>query len=290
MNLKNERVKILIPAAGFGTRVGSPPAKELFLRADTSKPMIEWTLEQAMQNNIYATVITRKDKLPLIDYLTSHPDYLKNFNLFLFDHSKDWQDSLLKAKSEWAELNLVLLPDTTWEPTFILKDLVQNFVQNKNLNSVAALHQVHDTQNWGILCKEKRNDKNKENNAYNDKATVNPILNSNSDPKSDILEMNQIYWCEKPTEIPADFELLGAWGIFGFAFHHGESLLNQLMQSQLSKQFFKVGTLLDNPSHLDFFDLEQELKTFSADEKSQKTNKVIIRNLTFFKDLTRLLK
>lgn len=215
----NKNIKILIPAAGFGTRVGSPPAKELFIREDTKQPMIEWSLGLATQENISATIITRKDKSYLIDYLQNHPNYNSTFDLHLIESSTDWQDTLLQAQDVWGLNNIVLLPDVTWQPIQKLSQLVNSLTHDSTPSISIALHSVSDFEKWGILCEDK-------NNAY--------------------------IWCEKPKEIPTNTKMLGAWGIFGFHKNIGFNLLTQLIESQKQKKYFELKEKV-NLVHLDYF-------------------------------------
>lgn len=137
----------LIPAAGFGTRVGQPAAKELLPGPD-GLPMIEYSLELSWQLGATPVVITRKQKTTLIDYLKEHQKFQNCGRLVLIENSKEWPESLLLAESEWAEKNLLLLPDVTWQPENILHELVAAL---QDVDLAVATHKVKDPSLWGVV-------------------------------------------------------------------------------------------------------------------------------------------
>lgn len=194
---------ILIPAAGFGVRVGSPPAKELLRREGTEEPLIELPLRLAQQRGWPALVVTRSEKRSLIDYLTQrHPEAGVHL---LEKPTQDWQESLLKAREGWGRTNIVLLPDTEWAPLDILDSMAEALTTNgkEGMNGdgadvVVAQHSVSDPQSWGHLW-----------------AT----------------QQGMVGVFEKP---PSSF--YGgpgtAWGLFGFRQEFGEILLQAQWESQ----------------------------------------------------------
>ncbi len=203
-------IKVLIPAAGFGTRVGSPPAKELLLREDTKKPLIQYALDMASKFNFVSTVISRNNKTELNDYIYSL-DAFDNDKIELcgINSSKDWQDSILKSQSYWGDFNIVILPDISWDP-----ELTVGFIKEKaqeGADLVLATHLIDKSEinQWGVICE-----------------------NTN--------EPNNLFWCEKPNDIPPDLQMIGAWGIFGFHKKIGKSLLQSILESQDSKRFFQA--------------------------------------------------
>ena len=88
--------KIIIPAAGFGTRVGSPEAKEMLILQD-QQPLIDFAIQLAKENQAVAHVITRKEKKSLIAHLQNQTAV----NIQLIEPSKEWPDTILKSKDFW---------------------------------------------------------------------------------------------------------------------------------------------------------------------------------------------
>jgi dTDP-glucose pyrophosphorylase len=137
---------VIIPAAGFGIRVGSPPAKELLPGLDGS-PLIAFGLEQARRRHWPVHVITRPEKTELIQYLE---DYSASFGLSLFiqriSPQREWPDTILQSRQFWREKNILCLPDTVFEPVEIWDSLVQS-----QANVSAAVFRPEDLSVWGTL-------------------------------------------------------------------------------------------------------------------------------------------
>lgn len=138
---------MLIPAAGYGRRVGSPPAKEL-MAGPSGEPMILNALKAAARRCWPALVITRDDKLELIRFLQSLDSREYNVAVQTIGPSRDWPDTLLQSQPRWRAKNLVVLPDTEWAPESALDDL--NFALN--VSDVAfGSHCVKSQKTWGVL-------------------------------------------------------------------------------------------------------------------------------------------
>src|SRR4051812_48128743 len=102
--------RVLIPAAGFGKRMGLPEAKEMLIGPEGT-PLIEWSLSFCNKNGLKPLVISRPEKNSLNDYLRRI-----GVDTLLIEPSGEWPDTLLKSEELWAEKNLVLLPDTRFSP------------------------------------------------------------------------------------------------------------------------------------------------------------------------------
>ncbi len=133
----------LIPAAGFGRRVGSPLAKELLPHPKTQRPMIAECLARCPQGKRH--VITRPEKTNLIEFLhLHHPDV----NIQLIENSKEWPETLLLSQPHWTARNVVLLPDTDFMPLNALPELASSLVQS----AVGfATFEVNDPSVWGLV-------------------------------------------------------------------------------------------------------------------------------------------
>lgn len=134
--------RIIIPAAGFGKRVGSPPAKELFPHPTSGKPLIEEALLKAKTVG-QPLVITRPDKTELIEYLKQH-----SVDYYLIDATREWPNTVLLSQPHWLENNLLLLPDTDFLATIILSQLLEGLQTSP---VTLGVFPVVDSGNWGMI-------------------------------------------------------------------------------------------------------------------------------------------
>jgi hypothetical protein len=142
--MKEDR-KIIIPAAGFGTRVGSPMSKEL-LSYENERPLILNSVELAKELNCRAHVITRIEKSNLIEYL-------KQFNhvdIQIISPSKEWPDTILQSSSYWASKNLLILPDTIFSPKNITQQIFETL---ESFDICPAGFNPESKKTWGVYNK-----------------------------------------------------------------------------------------------------------------------------------------
>lgn len=138
-----EKPLVLIPAAGFGTRMGSPHAKELLPGPD-GRPLIENALRQAQERHWPVHVITRKEKTQLIQFLERYKEL--EISIQLIESSREWPDTLLQSQSVWRERNLLCLPDTVYDPPAIWDSLVESSAE-----IAAAVFEPGDFSKWGVM-------------------------------------------------------------------------------------------------------------------------------------------
>lgn len=136
---------VLLPAAGFGTRVGSPESKELML-GPQGRPLIDHALEQAAVRSWPVHVITRKEKHSLIQYLQSLSDL--EISIQVIEPSREWPDTLLQSKPFWNERNLLVLPDTQYAPLSVWDSL-----GSSQAPLSAAVFSPKNFEKWGVLRK-----------------------------------------------------------------------------------------------------------------------------------------
>ena len=174
-------MKALIPCAGYGTRMRMQPheAKEL-LPDEEGNPTIEWSLNICKKYDIEPVIITRSEKLEFIEYL-------KNNNInYIIGGGESTGESILNAKEQWGDYNIVILPDTRFEyPKTLFHDMLKGMKLGNDCTF--ALFNVEDHHNWGIVC---------DNTFY-----------------------------EKPKRIFTQEDNALAWGLFGFKKSYGETLL-----------------------------------------------------------------
>ncbi len=134
---------IIIPAAGFGTRVGAPMAKEMLVRG-SGQPMIQFALNIAKTFDWPTHVLTRKEKVNLIEYL----GHVQSNDIQLVEPTIEWPATILQAKDYLHDWNFLILPDTRFTPIEILKVMWDN--RKKSLLHYACFT-VNDPEHWGII-------------------------------------------------------------------------------------------------------------------------------------------
>ena len=141
----NEKALIIIPAAGFGTRAGSPLAKEMIEDPKTKLPLIHLSLSLADRLGYPSLMVTRPEKLPLIEYVQKH--FPKTEILFT-EKTREWPESILKSSGRWKTKNIVVLPDTTFAPFEIIERLDSSLESNQ---VSLAVHRVANSNAWGCV-------------------------------------------------------------------------------------------------------------------------------------------
>lgn len=143
-------MKVIIPCAGFGTRVGSPLVKELIPSKIDGKPLIHFILSAAVKRNWEIHLITRKEKTPLIEYAQNFP---KTF-VQIVEPTKEWPHSILESKNYWSEHNLLVLPDTYFSPLGILDDIESLLCCYE---TTYAVIEKENYNTWGVVDTDSKN-------------------------------------------------------------------------------------------------------------------------------------
>ena len=136
------KVRALLPAAGFGTRMSMLPhqSKELLLDS-TGKPIIEYALNLCSKFDLDPLVITRIEKQDLIHYCKDN-----DIEHYIIEPRGEWSHSLQAAYLKWKRTNILILPDTRFKPTSIIAD-IKNALDEHDI--VFATHEVVDVSKWG---------------------------------------------------------------------------------------------------------------------------------------------
>ena len=117
-------MKAIIPCAGYGTRMNLEPteSKEMLIDPITNEPIIKYHLDLCDTYGLDPVIITRPEKTDLIDYCTS-----AGAEIVLFANPPDeWPDSILASYYAWDATNILLLPDTRFEPTNIIQKIIDD--------------------------------------------------------------------------------------------------------------------------------------------------------------------
>ena len=142
--------KAIIPCAGYGTRMGLQPhqSKEMLTDPnDKSKYLIDYALDLCYSNNIDPIVISRQGKDELNDYLKPYKLDL----IILKEPGKEWAETVLKSQGLWGDKNILILPDTRFQPETIIPDIIKS--TNCYSSIVVGWHEIkpEDSHKWGTV-------------------------------------------------------------------------------------------------------------------------------------------
>jgi dTDP-glucose pyrophosphorylase len=146
-NFDKNQALAIIPAAGFGSRVGSPPAKELLLHPNGQR-FIDHTIDLAYKLNTQVLVISRKDKHALNEYLIEKQKHDKRLSLLLIDQTPEWTWSVQLASPYFHQKNILLLPDSDWGTFDVGKDLLKSLDSSE---ISVGVFQVENPKVWGMI-------------------------------------------------------------------------------------------------------------------------------------------
>jgi dTDP-glucose pyrophosphorylase len=207
------KTSIIVPCAGFGTRVGSPPAKELLLHPETQRPLIETCIDVAEFYGWNLVFITRPEKKILMDYVLARlKESPVHCQWVLVNKTEEWPDSILKSSDQWSEKNILILPDTDWAPQGIESSLVEHL----DIFDVSyGLFNPSSTRTWGTVA----------------------------------ISENRLRLCEKPQQDDPEF---AAWGLIAFKKPFGKPLFSAILQSTMDHRVKEL-PLKANSINLDSF-------------------------------------
>jgi len=134
---------VIIPAAGFGTRVGSPPAKELLPHPKYKMSFLEKALERVLSSGAKPLVISRVDKTHLNRWL-----FESKIPHILVTPTFEWVETVMLSSPYWVEKNLLLLPDADFSPETIIHNLLHDL---DHFDLSFGVFDVLDIQKWGAV-------------------------------------------------------------------------------------------------------------------------------------------
>ena len=139
-------MRLILPSAGFGTRMNMPidQSKELLLY--NGKPLIEFSLGLAKYFNLRPLVITRKEKTDLIQYCDE-----KNIDIEIITPEGEWANTVLMSEPFWEKDNILVLPDTFFTDVNWVFNNIINDLQIGQVSASFAVHKVEDSSKWGVI-------------------------------------------------------------------------------------------------------------------------------------------
>lgn len=143
------KIKAIIPCAGYGTRMNMAnyEAKELLIDPCIGKPIINWTLDLCTKYNLEPVIISRAEKKEFNKYVES-----KGANLKIIEPQGEWSDTILEARPEWGDENVLLLPDFRFKFTDTLHELLSKLRSGNQ--SVYGIHEVRNVSKWGHITED----------------------------------------------------------------------------------------------------------------------------------------
>lgn len=217
----------LIPAAGFGKRLGSPHAKELLIDPKTGSALIDWGIEQALKQDFKVHIISRQDKAELNLYLEKKYPKSK-VQIQLINESKEWPDSILKSSKFWMKHNILLLPDTRFENPQVLTELINCLTETQKI--AYGVFKQEDYKSWGCI------------------------------------QQNSLWACEKPQD-PNLVAAVKAWGLIAFENKVGEALFEKILKSTLDHQAFELPQIPNTIDMINFKDITRDWSYLESSNK-----------------------
>lgn len=141
-------MKYIVPCAGFGTRMNmkTNESKEMLIDPSTGYRLIDNVLRLANITGASVHVITRKEKTDLIEYLKDKP----NVEVQIIEPKGEWAATVLQSEKYWEESNILILPDTKWDPLLSTLEQIEESLK-LGCYSVFAVHKVDDVSKWGRI-------------------------------------------------------------------------------------------------------------------------------------------
>ncbi len=224
-----QRVTIILPCAGEGKRLGAEGPKELF-EIYPGKKLIDYSIEhiKAFNNSakkaemaiMVSVIIVIKPGKESVFHHVSEMLPTVNVNYVMFNnYFREWPGSVYSAKSEFSEINLVLLPDTFVK--FGPDDLIYSDSEGETLISKAIGKLKENRVVFGVT---KCGDLEMLSTLGAVKVVDEKIVKFKDKPAEDIFEYN------------------GFWGVYGFREPAARQLYDFLIDSV--EQGGKKGHLL----------------------------------------------
>lgn len=144
--MKEVKVRAIIPCAGLGTRMNMKPneSKEMLHDPVINGPVIQYSLDLCKKYDLDPLIVTRKEKTDLIKYCKKN-----KIQVLIIEPKGEWYNTVFQSKSQWNYHNILLLPDTRFNPEHIINEI--KLALQLEAKSVIGLHLVDDSTKWCIL-------------------------------------------------------------------------------------------------------------------------------------------
>lgn len=144
MQVKNCKGHAIIPAAGLGTRMGSPiNGKEMLRDEVTGERLIDWPIKLAFDNGLIPIIGISANKIALRTYINSK--YPKA-RVVVTPQQGEWPHTVLALSKYWHKnCNILILPDTRFD-----KESFMNLLEHPSEVGF-AVHRVKDASKYGMV-------------------------------------------------------------------------------------------------------------------------------------------
>lgn len=138
-------MKLILPCAGFGTRVGmeSHESKEMLFDVHSKERLIDKFLKLFKYDDIL--VISRKEKEDLNNYVTE-----SGCQLFLVSDSKEWVHSIYQSNKCWDDYNIVMFPDAEFFNEEQVIDTMKFHLLKGKTDLTLGVFPVDNVANWCV--------------------------------------------------------------------------------------------------------------------------------------------
>jgi hypothetical protein len=204
----------ILPSAGFGVRMGTPESKEMLAVDGEDRPLIQFALDLFYNRPGHIVVPTRAEKKNLISFLRTH---YPRVIVQIIEPSQEWPDTVLKSEKHWLKKNILVLPDTRWDPVDAVFQIMKDLDQREFSFSTFVAAQL---EHWGVFSSE------------------------------------PLGVCDKPPQSVLHGSLANyfPWGHIAFQQQIGEHLFSKILLSQKSLQFENLDcSSFGEPTLLNYF-------------------------------------
>lgn len=140
-------MKLILPCAGYGTRVGmeAHESKEMLFDKQDQEKLIDKYIRIASINDFELLVISREDKTQLNNYLES-----KGILRYYVKNSKEWTDSIYQSRTLWDNENILMFPDAEF---FNEEEVIQGMkfhLEECKVDLTLGVFPVDNVTNWCV--------------------------------------------------------------------------------------------------------------------------------------------
>lgn len=143
------RKQVIIPAAGYGTRMNCKPNESKEMMLVNGYPMIDWAIKHCLAVELPIIVNTRPEKEDLVRHLLSYAK-LGQIELHL-NPGTEWANTTSKSLAlaqNFESQSLLILPDTRFDN---IEYILKLFKYTNGWSTFIGTHVVEDPQNWGVI-------------------------------------------------------------------------------------------------------------------------------------------
>lgn len=129
------KLTVIMPAAGKGTRLGLPYPKEI-MHLEEGKALIDYSFDffkNRSREEVEFVIIINEHKTDIVKYLSKYKDRFKISFTFQDPNEHEYTGAIKSGKHLFGEYNVVMLPDTIMKlkPGIDLYDRVIQNLKNK---------------------------------------------------------------------------------------------------------------------------------------------------------------